>query len=134
MCFNPNMAEKFEIEVGMLAPTINHCYGRGRWGDYLKSEGKAFKALVKATVGLRQLSTDKPLALTIELHSPNWRTKKGAIHLRAGDADGFCKISIDSLAEALGFNDALIFDLRVRKVEGPNERTVFKLCELIVSV
>jgi len=125
------MGEKFEVEVGMLAPGINHCYGRSRWGgDYLKPKGKAFKALVKATVGLRRFITDKPLALTIELVSPNWRTKKGAIHLRAGDADGFCKISIDSLAEALGFNDACVFDLRVCKVEGEKERTVFTLREI----
>lgn len=114
----------------MLAPTINHCYGRGRFGDYLKPKGKAFKALVRATVGARRLTTDKPLRLSIELHSPSWRTKKGAIHLRAGDVDGFCKISIDSLAEALGFNDALIFDLRVQKFAGPSERTKFVLQEI----
>lgn len=125
------MAEKFEIEVGMLAPGINHCYGRNRFGGaYLKPKGKAFKALVKATVGLRRFDSSKPLALTIELMSPNWRTKKGAIHLRAGDADGFCKISIDSLAEALGFNDACVFDLRVKKVEGDKETTRFVLEEI----
>lgn len=124
------MQGKFTLEVGMLAPGINHCYGRSRFGDYLKPKGKAFKALVKATVGLRRFNTDKPLALTIELHSPSWRTKSGSIHLRAGDADGFCKISIDSLAEALGFNDALVFDLRVRKVEAEKEKTVYVLEEL----
>jgi len=124
--------EKLEIEVGMLAPGINHCYGRTRFGGaYLKPKGKAFKALVKATVGLRRFDSSMPLALTIELMSPNWRTKKGAIHLRAGDADGFCKISIDSLAEALGFNDACVFDLRVRKVFAQKEATRFELQELI---
>jgi len=126
------MQDKFEIEVGMLAPGINHCYGRTRFGGaYLKPKGKAFKALVKTTVGLRRFNTDKPLSLTIKLMSPNWRTKKGAIHLRAGDVDGFCKISIDSLAEALGFNDALIFELNVLKVVGETEQTHFSLSEII---
>lgn len=124
------MQGKFEVEVGMLAPSVNGYWKVAKWGGrYITPKGQAFKAHVALAVGSRKLAWQKPLRLSIELYSRAWWTKKGTISKTAGDVDNFCKSSLDSLFACIGLDDSQVFELHVKKLVG-DERTVFKLEEL----
>ena len=120
-----------EFSVPSLPPSVNGYWKVKRFGGrYISAEGVAFKKLVYKTLGKLDYKERGPLRLELELYSPNWITKKGTISMTAGDADNFCKSSIDSLFNCLPFmNDSQIFELSVVKKIGPTS-TLFYLRSL----
>lgn len=119
------------FDVPALAPSVNGYWKPKRFGGrYITAEGIAFKNLVYKTIGRLDLNEQGPLRLELELYSTYWITKKGTISKTAGDADNFCKSSIDSLFNCLPMmKDSQIFELSVVKRLGPI-RTVFRLSSL----
>lgn len=126
--------EILRIEVPLLAPSVNHCYRNVKWGGkVLTKEAKEFKQLIGFIVRTKRVvvRTDVRYRLTLELSSPQWFTKKGAIHMRAGDLDNFSKICCDALFDHLSpATDAQVFELRMVKITDKVEKTVFVLEEI----
>jgi len=118
------------LRVPAVAPSINSYYGSNGKRRFIKEAGVKYKLLVK-TYYLRNKVTfkkDQLFRLRIEV-TKNWLDKNKKINLKAGDADNFCKSSIDSFCEAIGINDALIFSLEVVKVFGKTNSTFYYLFE-----
>ena len=123
-----------DFSVPSLPPGINHYYKTTRFGGrYVCKEGVAFKKLVMQHVHFKRVGAGKrdvKYQLVLKFSSPNWMTKKGSIHKRAGDIDGFAKCSIDALCEAIYIDDSAIFELHMYKVSSKEESTHFVLSEV----
>ena len=103
----------------MKPVSVNHYWKmRKGGGRYITELGSKFKQLVLYAVRAKRpiLSAGVTYKLKIELHSDTWLTKKGMPSLNAGDCDNYGKVCCDALFEALGINDALIWELEIKKV------------------
>ena len=123
-----------ELEIPMLAPSVNGYWKTAKWGGrYITPEGVRFKNLcMQINRGVR-VHSNKCLAVEILLFSQRWFTKKGLIHKKAGDVDNFCKSTLDSYFAAIGLDDSQVFELSVTKQVGP-EKTLIRLYEFDLDV
>lgn len=123
-----------EIEIPMLAPSVNGYWKVARWGGrYITPDGVRFKNLCLGINKNQKVHSSKMLAVEILLYSDKWLTKKGAIHKRAGDVDNFCKSTLDAYFAAIGLDDSQVFELHVSKQIG-YDRTIIRLYEFDLEI
>lgn len=115
------------VIVPILPPTVNHMYrSNGRGGKVLTDQAQAFRKLVACEARTTARLT-------------GWRLPAGALRLdllltfgdsRRCDVDNRIKAAIDALALALGFDDARIDEILIRRVGIDPKRP---LCEMVLS-
>lgn len=121
------MSDRLTVIVPVLPPTVNHMYApNGRGGRILTEQAQAFRALAgyeaRATAGLTGWRVPAgPLALTILLTFGD---------RRRADIDNRAKAALDALALALGFDDARVDEIVIRRVGVDKGRP---LCEMILQ-
>jgi Holliday junction resolvase RusA-like endonuclease len=124
------MDEEIRITVPGLPPSVNHYYKMSRWGGrYMTAEGVAFKKLVAEAVRTIEIKACANCRYRLRIDfCGSWTTKKGTT--RRVDLDNYGKSSIDSLFEAIGVDDCMVFELRMNKVESEVEQTVYVLSRI----
>lgn len=122
-----------EIEIPIKTPSINHLYGHTRFGSmYIKPEAKKIRKEIEEML-LTQIGTsfehvnDVMLKVDVEIHE-NWYTQKGEI--KRVDLANREKFLIDSIFEAMGLDDKLIFEHSMKKVQDDKERAIVRITKL----
>ena len=109
-------ASEFKVFIETLPPTSNHAYGvavnkRGKGYIYLTAEGKAWKTGAQLAV---QAADCQPEGF--------WKGKQLFVSLTfcykstlIYDVDGRVKLTLDAVADGLGFDDRYVFPLLLNK-------------------
>lgn len=115
------------VIVPILPPTVNHMYrSNGRGGKVLTDQAQAFRKLVACEARTTARLT-------------GWHLPAGALRLellltfgdsRRCDVDNRAKAALDALALALGFDDARVDEILIRRVGIDPKRP---LCEMALS-
>ncbi len=107
---------EFSVFIPTLPPTSNHAYGvavnrKGKGFIYLTAEGKAWKAGAQLAV---QAANSQPEGF--------WKDKQLCVSLTffgksalTYDIDGRVKLTLDAVADGLGFDDRYVFPLFLDK-------------------
>lgn len=123
----------FELKIPAFPISVNHCFKQGRkWGtryktkEYLAWEKQAEVALCQVKEIPKFFGT---LSVEIELHAPDWFTKKG--NARKKDLDNFSKTVLDSVFKHLEIDDSWIFELKMVKINSNSQfLTVLRIAEM----
>lgn len=122
------MSQPLIIDIKPVS--INQAYSTARTGRrFLVAKGKAYKleiALLSGKHFKELLGYSEKLKFTYEIHGP-WLRQDGKISKTAGDIDGFCKLMLDAVCEALDINDAVVFEIHAKKVVAENWRLIIDL-------
>jgi len=122
------MSQPLIIDVKPVS--INQAYSTARTGRrFLVAKGKAYKleiALLSGRHFKNLVGYSEKLKFTYEIHGP-WLRQDGKISKTAGDIDGFCKLMLDAVCEALDINDAVVFEIHAKKVVADNWRLIIDL-------
>lgn len=117
-----------KIIIPFKTPTINQMYATWN-GNRVKSK-EARDLALKVIDLIKPLKLKKPkneLKVTIEVYS-NWYNKDKTIKHR--DIANLEKFIIDSVFNALGIDDSLIFELILKKVDSNEEKSILYIEEL----
>jgi len=122
-----------EVEIPIKTPSVNHLYGHARFGGmYIKPEAKKIRKEIEEIL-LSQIGTsfehvnDVMLKVDVEIHE-NWYTQKGEI--KRVDLANREKFLIDSIFEAIGLDDKLIFEHTMKKVQDEKERAIVRISKI----
>ena len=115
---------EFTVEVPGLPLSVNKAY-RGR--RFKTKELTSYKAFVGSHMGNMHTPVGK-LSVEVDLISDDWMCKNGNVKKR--DIDNCLKTLLDSIFSCLDTDDSYIWDLKVRKVDGPIQKTVVRIYEL----
>jgi Holliday junction resolvase RusA-like endonuclease len=101
--------------------SFNSAYPTNKMGRrFLTREGKDYKMAVfyavREQVKSFSIPDDHVLSVTYLFCMPNVFTKGGLPSKTALDTDNLCKLFQDSMCEALGIDDSIIFEIKVSKV------------------
>jgi Holliday junction resolvase RusA-like endonuclease len=122
------MSQPLIIDIKPVS--INQAYSTARTGRrFLVAKGKAYKleiALLSGKHFKNLVGYSEKLKFTYEIHGP-WLRQDGKISKTAGDIDGFCKLMLDAVCEALDINDAVVFEIYAKKVVAENWRLIINL-------
>jgi len=121
----------FNLEFEGHPVSVNKAYSTARFGGhrFRSQDYAAFKKRVELLVGAKRIAVTRgALSVEIDLHAPDWFTKGGFV--RKKDLANFEKTLVDCVFTALGLHDALIFELRMRKVVGPTQKTALRIFDL----
>jgi Holliday junction resolvase RusA-like endonuclease len=122
------MSQPLIIDIKPVS--INQAYSTARTGRrFLVAKGKAYKleiALLSGKHFKNLAGYSEKLKFTYEIHGP-WLRQDGKISKTAGDIDGFCKLMLDAVCEALDINDAVVFEIHAKKVVADNWRIIIDL-------
>jgi Holliday junction resolvase RusA-like endonuclease len=122
------MSQPLIIDIKPVS--INQAYSTARTGRrFLVAKGKAYKleiALLSGRHFKNLVGYSEKLKFTYEIHGP-WLRQDGKISKTAGDIDGFCKLMLDAVCEALDINDAVVFEIHAKKVVAENWRLIIDL-------
>jgi Holliday junction resolvase RusA-like endonuclease len=122
------MSQPLIIDIKPVS--INQAYSTARTGRrFLVARGKAYKleiALLSGKHFKNLVGYSEKLKFTYEIHGP-WLRQDGKISKTAGDIDGFCKLMLDAVCEALDINDAVVFEIHAKKVVAENWRLIIDL-------
>lgn len=111
------------INVPLLPPSTNHAFASANGHRFLSKEAKEFKELVKWKVtAARSKGIPGPVMVSLTFYSLKWFTKAGAP--RKIDVANLEKLFVDAVFEQLGLEDSHIFDLRLRKLVGPEQSVI----------
>jgi Holliday junction resolvase RusA-like endonuclease len=125
------MSQPLIIDIKPVS--INQAYSTARTGRrFLVAKGKAYKleiALLSGKHFKNLVGYSEKLKFTYEIHGP-WLRQDGKISKTAGDIDGFCKLMLDAVCEALDINDAVVFEIHAKKVVADNWRIIIDLTKL----
>jgi Holliday junction resolvase RusA-like endonuclease len=131
LCYHFNeevMSQPLIIDIKPVS--INQAYSTARTGRrFLVAKGKAYKleiALLSGKHFKNLVGYSEKLKFTYEIHGP-WLRQDGKISKTAGDIDGFCKLMLDAVCEALEINDACVFQIEAKKVVADNWRIIIDL-------
>lgn len=126
------------VEIPDHPPSINHTYGfngRRRFKDKRAVRWQTMAEMLTQNAAMELYGTfkleqlvGKPIKLELFYYRETWRGKakpKRGLYVRP-DLDGFLKISIDSVFNALGLDDCAVIELVAHKVEqiGPNKLVI----------
>lgn len=122
----------WELKIPAFPVSVNSCFEQGRkFGTrrkskhYLEWEFIVEKAMCEAEEMPQYLGS---LSMEIELHAPDWFTKKGSA--RKKDLDNFAKTVIDSIFKHLILDDKWVFSLKMDKVNSNGFYTVVRIFPL----
>ena len=117
-----------EIEIPFKTPTINHLYGQHGVHKYLKPEARALRdEIEKIVFDCAQVPPlNKKLSVTVQIHE-NWLTKKGDVKKK--DVSNREKFLIDSIFDAIGVDDKMIYKHTMEKIQSNEEKAVIKIEE-----
>jgi len=122
-----------ELEIPFKTPSINHLYGHTRFGSmYIKPEAKKLRKQIEDIL-LSSLGSsfehinDVMLRVEVEIHE-NWYTQKKEI--KRADLSNREKFLIDSVFEAIGLDDKLIFEHTMKKVQDEREFAIVRISEI----
>jgi Holliday junction resolvase RusA-like endonuclease len=121
----------FEMSFEGHPVSVNNAFPTSRSGHRFPSvEYKAFQARMAGLLRGRAKidALHGPLSVEIELHAADWFTQGGGV--RKKDLANYEKTLIDTVFKILGLHDALIFDLRMRKVIAVEKKTVLRVFDL----
>ena len=122
------MSQPLIIDIKPVS--INQAYSTARTGRrFLVAKGKAYKLEIAMLSGRHfknLVGYSEKLKFTYEIHGP-WLRQDGKISKTAGDIDGFCKLMLDAVCEALDINDAVVFEIHAKKVVADNWRLIIDL-------
>lgn len=124
------------IEYSGKLPSINHMYGRNKWGGmYLKSPGVALKkAVVLSTKG--KLPVDVEVGYELVVYG-NWynKSEKAKTRIKKRDSNNLVKLIVDACCDALGIDDSQIFREQVVKEQGEEGfRVRFYVCSIFTTL
>lgn len=120
------------IEIPRLPISANQAWRTFRGRMITSKEYKAWLTEVEKHIpdGIPDWSGPfTRLSVEIELHSPEWFTKKG---VRKRDLDNYIKVLLDSVFKHLLVDDSAIFGLKATKVSGL-EKTIIRIGHWDVS-
>lgn len=121
------------IEIPFKTPTINHLYGQHGVRKYLKPEAKKLREEIKMIClsclghGDYDLGRMKKLSIHVSIYE-DWYTKKGEVKRK--DISNREKFLVDSVFDALGIDDKMIFKHTMEKIQSNKEKAVIKIEEL----
>lgn len=119
------------VTIDRLPPSINSCYVASeiRGKRFKTKEYKDWDILVKFTLNKLQNIPHFVgiLSVEIELHAPDWMTKKG---VRKRDCDNYSKTAVDAVFKNLKIDDSWVFEQNIKKVHGPYYKTVVRIFDL----
>ena len=119
-----------QIKIPFKTPTVNHLYGHrmGNPKPYLKPEAKKLREEIKDIVYNTPIDPlrypPQKLKVIVEVHE-NWFTKKGDVARK--DVSNREKFLIDSVFEALGLDDKMIFEHIMKKIQSKVEFSIIKI-------
>lgn len=125
------MSTILQISFPHKVLSVNHIYGRSKFGTYLKPEAKKFKQMVADGINTKlDFNPDKHfISVECYFYMDNFYTKKGAINRKATDLDNFQKLLFDAIFDKLCINDAYICNSSSQKRHGDNKTVVIiKVC------
>jgi Holliday junction resolvase RusA-like endonuclease len=111
----------YTFSVERKGMSLNSAYPTNKEGRrFLTREGRDYKMAVfyatKEQIKDFKIPDDHVLSVTYLFCMPNVFTKSGLPSKTALDTDNLCKLFQDSMCEALGINDSIIFEIKVSKV------------------
>lgn len=118
------------IKIPFKTPTVNHLYGHrmGNPRPYLKPEAKKLREEIKEIVYNSPIDLvrdpSQKLKVTVEVYE-DWFTKKGVVKRK--DVANREKFLIDSVFEALGLDDKMIFEHTMKKMQSEKEFSIIKI-------
>ena len=112
------------VELPGLPLSVNKAY-RGR--RFKTKELTQYKAFVGSYVDCINSPVGK-LSVEVDLIADDWMCKNGNVKKR--DIDNCLKTLLDSIFSCLDTDDSYIWDLKVRKIDGPEAKTVVRIYEL----
>lgn len=125
------MSQPLIIDIKPVS--INQAYSTARTGRrFLVAKGKAYKLEIAILSGKHfknLVGYSEKLKFTYEIHGP-WLRQDGKISKTAGDIDGFCKLMLDAVCEALDINDAVVFEIHAKKVVADKWRLIIDLAPI----
>lgn len=121
-----------QIIIPFKTPTINHLYGQRGFRKFLTKEAKDLRLEILGIIANLGLNVDylasNKLKIVTEIHE-NWYTLDGEI-LRK-DVGNREKFLIDSIFEALGLDDKIIWEHTIKKVQNDDEEKAVITFEVI---
>ena len=115
---------EFTVELPGLPLSVNKAY-RGR--RFKTKELTSYKGFVASHMVGAETPVGR-LSVEVDLVSDDWICQNGNIRKRY--IDNSLKTLLDSLFACLDTDDSYIWDLKVRKVHGPIQKTVVRIYEL----
>lgn len=117
------------ISIPCLPPSTNNAYATINDRRVPTRQSKTFKELVEWHT-LAQTNR-KPLkgilSVSLTFYSETWFTKAG--EPRVIDVANLEKLYVDSVFKALGMKDHMIFELKLRKLIGP-EQSIIRITQM----
>ncbi len=111
------------IRVPCLPPSVNNAFVTVGKRRVLSKDAATFKELVKWTMLAGRETKPRPidglLEVSLTFYSQKWMTKAGTP--RRIDLDNKAKLFLDAAFEVLHLDDSRIWQLKLRKLEGPEE-------------
>ena len=119
------------IAIPFKTPTINHLYGQNNNRRFLTKEAKELKEQIADIVRVKHFNTEdydnKPLKVSVRI-SEDWLCKDKSIKRK--DIANREKFLIDSIFDALGLDDKLIFVHIMEKVQSKDEHAIVSIVPL----
>jgi len=121
------------IKIPFKTPTINHLYGHrmGNPKPYLKNEAKKLREEIKELIINQAFplfaQQDVKLKVSVEIHE-DWFCKDGSVKKK--DIANREKFLIDSVFDAIGIDDKLIFEHSMKKIQSDKEFSIIEIEEL----
>lgn len=122
-----------KITIPFKTPTVNQLYWHRGNIKIMKKEAKELRVQIDELINTKiydyevQHLMDKPLLVLAEIHE-NWLTKDGRV--KKMDIMNREKFLIDSVFNALGYNDKFIFECKWTKIQSKTcEKAVITLRE-----
>ncbi len=115
------------IEIPFKTPTINHLYGQHGVRKYLKPEAKKLREKISEICLGRSLelrSGTFKLCVHVYIYE-DWYTKKGDVKRK--DVSNREKFLIDSVFDALGIDDKMIFKHTMEKIQSKEEKCIIEI-------
>ena len=134
----------FEFSTEPISVNKLYINLRGQTRRFLSTEGKKFKAEVKASVvsqltqNYRSIISDfvgKPLSVSATISLPDWMLKTKKNTPRKKDLDNKCKALFDSMFETLrdeindSLDDSFIWELNLRKQVSAEVKVTVEVAE-----
>jgi len=116
--------------VPFKTPTINHLYGQHGVRKYLKPEAKELREKIKEIIDNSGIDPVREPPVKLEVHVrifEDWLCKNGSVKRK--DVSNREKFLIDSVFDALGIDDKMIFKHTMEKVQSNEEEAWIEISE-----
>lgn len=109
------------IEYRGKLPSVNHMYGRNKWGGlYLKEEGRKLKDQIMFATN-KKLPRDIEIGYELVIRAGWYNIGKSKTRIKKRDSNNLIKLIVDACCEALDIDDSQIFDEHVTKQQSKTE-------------